>query len=266
MDIDRRRADRLKVLEEVYDRTDANDRTLVDGDAICATLGLSRDYLGNVVRYLEAKGLVGGHWVMSGHVSINITAQGIDVVETMRSEPDRETTEFASHNQTVNIYGSVSNSQIAQAGGDASQSLMITVEDRQQIQSFVDSFQAALPEIQLDTDVEAEVIAELDTVNAQLRSPRPKRQTLQTSLNFLRDVAANLTASGVASGLIAAAQSPGLLNIATDTRADKQPAPGVQSSIRSRCARNHGGNRIVTDSLKNDLVVAIVSMKMERPS
>lgn len=207
MDVARRKADRLKVLEEVYDRADASDQALVDGDVIGEALGMSADNLGNVVRYLEGRGLLRGDWVLSGHVSIQITTRGIDVVEAMRSEPDRETAELASYNQTVNIYGNVSNSQIAQAGGDVSQSLTLTAENRQQIQSFVEQFRAALPEIQLEADVEAEVIAELDTVNAQLGSPRPKRQILQTSLDFLRDVAANLTASGAAAALIAAAQA-----------------------------------------------------------
>lgn len=207
MEIERRRADRLKVLEEIYDGTDANDRTLIDGDAIGDSLGMSRQQVGNVVRYLEDKGLLSGHWTLGGHVSIQITSRGIDVVETMRSEPDRETAELASHNQTMIFYGPVSNSQVGQAGGNVAQTLTLTEDNRQQIVSFVEKFRAALPEMQLEADVEAEVVAELDTLQAQLRSPRPKRPTVQASLNYLRDVAANLAASGVAAAVVAAAQA-----------------------------------------------------------
>lgn len=205
LNIERRKADRLRVLEEVYDRTDATDRELIDGAVIADALGMSNDYIGNVVRYLEAKGHLTGHWVMSGDVAIQITPHGIDVVETMRSEPDRETAELASHRQTMIIHGNVSNSQIGQAGGDVSQTL--SADSREQVATFIKNFRAALPSLHLADDVQAEVVAELDTVEAQLRSPRPKRQILQASLNFLRDVAANLTSSGVAAGLIAAADA-----------------------------------------------------------
>ena len=114
MDVDRARADRRRVLDTTYIKARATDWHFVSGDELCDELKLTPNYLGTLVRYLEGKGLMRGTWEPDRPPDVQITVDGIDLVENDGVTPD-----VASRQQVITIYGPVTGSNIHQAGRDA---------------------------------------------------------------------------------------------------------------------------------------------------
>jgi CTP-dependent riboflavin kinase len=80
-DIQRRRANRRRFLELLYEASEAGESEYLDGYEIAAELGLSRQEAERIVRYHEDHGWVrktGAHGL-----TVRITAPGIDHIESM---------------------------------------------------------------------------------------------------------------------------------------------------------------------------------------
>jgi AbiTii len=86
----------------------------------------------------------------------------------------------------TNFFGTVNSPQIQQANETAVQ--IQTTMDVAQIKKLADRIAGALPQLQLSPDHEAEVKAELATIEAQVGSPKPKRGVITESLRSLRTV------------------------------------------------------------------------------
>lgn len=114
MDIDRVRADRRRVLETTYIKARATDWHVISGDELCDELEFTPNYLGTLVRYLEGKDLMRATWEPDIPPDVQMTVDGIELVEN-----DGATSDVASRQQVITIYGSVSGSSVHQAGRDA---------------------------------------------------------------------------------------------------------------------------------------------------
>ncbi len=99
---------------------------------------------------------------------------------------------------TTNFYGPVSSSQIQQQTSDSTQSLTIDKIDIEPILKIITEIRDKLPELELANELEDELKAEMNTVNAQAISPKPKPSILIESLSTIRRILES------ASGTIAA--------------------------------------------------------------
>lgn len=87
-----------------------------------------------------------------------------------------------------NFFGAVHNPQIQQSCQQSSQYLVNASVDADAIKPFVDMLRKQLDFLELPEDKKAEVEAEAATIEAQLKSPKPKVSILRESLDSLKRI------------------------------------------------------------------------------
>jgi len=104
----------------------------------------------------------------------------------------------------THFHGDVSGSQIQQFSSSSTQNLTTGV-DVEALALFVERVRGALPELKLEAEQRDEIEAELATLAAQAKSPKPKSAVVRESLRSLRNVLEGTTGSLIASGIVAEA-------------------------------------------------------------
>jgi hypothetical protein len=151
-DITKRRTDRDRVLHALYDATDTGGITAMMPSDIAQQTGLTGDDVDAAVRWLVDRSYA-GLGGLSGEV--HITAQGVDRAE-VTAEP------------------------VAEA-----QPLALTVAERQLLEVFVRDARMAIEASALVGDELADAEAQLATIEAQARSPRPRRDIVGAAIRAL---------------------------------------------------------------------------------
>jgi hypothetical protein len=90
-------------------------------------------------------------------------------------------------------------SQIQQNTTQSSQVLTYNNNDIEAILNFVAKLKSQLPELELNTDAQAEVESDIATIVSQSKSPRPKSTVIKECLASIRNVL-----EGIAGNVIAA--------------------------------------------------------------
>lgn len=93
----------------------------------------------------------------------------------------------ATYNIT-NFYGAVSSSQIQQQVSDSAQFIVEEKTDIEPILKFITEIRDKLSKLELTSDIEEEINAELKTLDAQTSSPKPKPAILSESLSSIRRI------------------------------------------------------------------------------
>ena len=162
-------------------------------------LGIGRNDTHVLVDYLVGETLA-EHRGIGG--IIGITHYGIVEVERALTEPEIPTKYFPPVINVLNIH-SVVGSQIQQGTHGSTQTQTVTTNDTEAIRALVSSFREKLSELPLDQADKSDAEAELQTLEAQLRSSKPKTATIRESLKALRNLL-----EGVASNALAAVLLP----------------------------------------------------------
>jgi hypothetical protein len=114
------------------------------------------------------------------------------------SKEERQKASEAVYNVT-HFHGDVSNSQIQQFSPHSSQTQSL---DLPALNRFVEEMRSALPQLGLGKESLGEASAELDTLAAQAKSPKPKPAVIRESLKTLRVVLEEAAGSLIAAGLL----------------------------------------------------------------
>ena len=85
--------------------------------------------------------------------------------------------------------------------GSGSQSVEYSVADRGELTALMAKLTESLPEISLSQDNQEEAVAEISTIQAQLKSSRPKSGIIKDSLQTLKNVVESAAGSALAMGL-----------------------------------------------------------------
>lgn len=186
---------RRRLLRELHGATGGDLNQVVRPQDIGNTLGLEDQALKHAVSYLQHDGML--KWVSMG--TIGLTHQGRRYVE----QPEEE---HAQHvRQVVNIVGDVTNSNIGQAGGDVAQtsSAGLTAD---LVEALIDWLREVrqLELDELDAEARATLIANIETMEAQLASPAPIVGVLRTSMSVVKSVLENAAGSLAAAGIVQA--------------------------------------------------------------
>jgi hypothetical protein len=118
------------------------------------------------------------------------------------SEEDRKA---ASH-VTINI-GSMTHSQIQSGTVNSQQFLSTSSIDPQVILDLVSKTRSCFSELELKGGIAEELKSELDTLEAQSNSPKPKKNIIQESLRSLRTILEGAAGRLAAEGLLRIIQS-----------------------------------------------------------
>jgi hypothetical protein len=96
-DIARRRADRLRVMNAIYEAAEGSRMSHVSGGWLLEHLELSDEELGGICRYLEGEHLITAGQEYWGHHTpfmILLTHAGIEEMKQSRQAPDQATEHF----------------------------------------------------------------------------------------------------------------------------------------------------------------------------
>jgi hypothetical protein len=204
--IEKRDADRLRVMAAIYREAGDNTETFVDMWAIREELGLTDDEAANAVIQLRDRRLITYTRTMTGQrtpMHVEITPRGVREMEASEREPQRPTANLPAQSAVVNIYGPVSNSGFQVNSAGASQHVQagtFSSDAADTVKAFLAAYAERLPELRRDlsaADAE-EIAADVDTVRAQIGSPRTKKDVVKSCLDAIGGILKS-TASSVAS-------------------------------------------------------------------
>ncbi len=188
MDIaQKRQADRLAFLKEVYDKAQGSTLTIVDfhdvakAIGIDATLGMEyMDYL-HKVGFIEIKFLGG-----KGNISVN----GIRQIEnpTIPNQGNAQTSN--SQYSTFNNFAPITGAQIQVGSHGSFQTISSQTIDqsRQDLVRFVKEVRDNLDIIGLMPDAKQTLSEDMDTIDIQLKSKNPKSLIVRESLKSARTI------------------------------------------------------------------------------
>jgi len=101
----------------------------------------------------------------------------------------------------ANFYGTVHNPQLQQGSDNAVQMQTTLTIDVVALQGFLEQLETAQEQLGLSQKVQAELAAELQTVQAQAASPKPKNSIVKESLQTIRNILES-AGGGVATHLL----------------------------------------------------------------
>jgi hypothetical protein len=194
----KKKADRFRLLNRLYERTDGRKHSSVDMFELGNELGMSHDEADGVVGYL-----VGEHLVEHRGIGreITITHYGVVEVERALSEPKEPTDYFPPVFNILNVQTMVG-SQIQQGTHGSTQTQTTTNNELEAIRTLAKAVQDSLSQLPLQGDAKSEAEAELNTLLAQLQSSKPKTSILRESLKTLRNLIEGVASNAAAAGLL----------------------------------------------------------------
>ena len=194
--LEERRRRRAAFMHALYDAVDASPLPSVLPQALAEPAGLDLEDIEAVVQFLENDGLIASQ-SLDGDVSI--THLGVKEVEQSLARPDEPTEHFppATHiHVTGNVYG------LQASTIDSTQHVTVVLQDseREAIAAFTAAFRDALGAL---PEGEREIAqADLQTLEAQLGSPRPRVLVMREALRSLRAVAEGGAGSAAFAGVL----------------------------------------------------------------
>jgi hypothetical protein len=207
--LDELRAQRFAFLKALYDATEGSTRALVAMDAIGERLGFDRQHSTKLADYLADEDLL--RFAAAGPM-LEITPWSVKEVEEALNAPEEPTEHFLPIVLAQNYLqvGTMSHSQVQQ--GTTSSTQVQRALDVDALRDLVAQLRAITPELDLEAEENDEYEADIETLAAQLRSPRPKVRILRESLSSVRTIFEGAAGAGVAAG---AAHLPHLIDEVT---------------------------------------------------
>ncbi len=181
---------RVDFLKKLYELSEGSVSNQVNGALVGWQIGLRNGdeaSLSDTVRYLESEGLTKVIvWTSEMPASVQLTHNGLKEIEDAVSSPDKATEHFPPIN-ILNVKTMIG-SNIQQGAVNSSQNLSFNNDSRGDITKFIEELKDSLVELKLDDDSLQELNADINTVDAQLTSAKPKISILKESLFSIQRV------------------------------------------------------------------------------
>lgn len=195
--IDELRKKRFQFLHRLYEKTEGNEHEMINMWDLGKELGFEKAETDRISQYLVGEYLM-EYAAMGGIIAI--THQGVIEVENAISHPEEATQYFPPVN-IINIHH-MQNSQIQQGTVESTQSQHLESETKNDISEFVELMKTKLPDLRLEADDMAEIEADINTVQSQVSSSRPKKSILKECLSSIQRVLEGAAGSVAAQQLI----------------------------------------------------------------
>jgi hypothetical protein len=181
---------RFRVLEALYDISNANVTSDVRSYVIAQELGIEETIVMSVMRYFQGKELVEIVPFRPSGVSydlIRIKTKGIDEVEIAHSGKETPIEHFGPN--IVTIVGSqVTNSPIQQASPNSTQVVAMTENRIKELRKLIEEMKELLQEPLLKHEEKNDLQAEIQTIQGQLSSSKPKIKIITESITSARTI------------------------------------------------------------------------------
>jgi hypothetical protein len=203
-DIEQRQANRLIVLNAINEASGGSENTSVSGQDLMNELGLTDQELGDACKFLEAEHLIKGTRTTWGHFTpyiVNMTHRGIKEMEQSLQSPTEPTQHFPAAVSIVHVEGNLIGSPI-QSGSPGARQEVTSEINIEGIRDFLGRLKEVTSELDLPDEKERELKAEISTLEAQVDSPKPKRQIIRESIHSIRAILEGTGGALAATGLL----------------------------------------------------------------
>ncbi len=194
--IEEKNRKRLEFLKLLYEKSQGI-RLPVHTEDLASELNFTEVETHTLAKYLHDKGLI-----KLSNLTSQITPDGVNEIEAALSKPD-ESTEYFPPVNIINNYGSMHNSQIMQGSNRSNQTFDLNEETLKNLEKFIELFEKRFSELEFKSENdEKETIAEIQTIKAQVKSPKPKEMVIKESRKTLRNILEGMTGSILATELL----------------------------------------------------------------
>jgi hypothetical protein len=203
-DIARRRADRLRVMNAIYEAAEGSRMSHVSGGWLLEHLELSDEELGGICRYLEGEHLITAgreHWGHHTPFMILLTHAGIEEMKRSREAPDQATEHFPPIS-VIHIEGDAIGSAIQVGSPRAHQAVSIGDLNLDNVREIVGEFEAQAASLPLPDGDATQLRADMAAVKAQIDLPTPDHYTIRGHLQSARAILEHATGGAAAGGLL----------------------------------------------------------------
>jgi len=188
---------RFQFLYKLYNLTGGDELNLFNMFQIGEELGFDRALTENIVQYLEGEGLIGFR-ALGG--IIGISHGGVREIEEAFSNPDIPTHHFPPIN-LISI-GQMISSQIQQASPEATQVGTINEDRYEEFKEVIQSLKESIDKLDLESQDKSDIQAEIQTIEAQMSSSKPKVTIITECLGSIRRILEGATSSMLAYSLL----------------------------------------------------------------
>ena len=193
---------RFQFLHKLYELTGGDESNWFKVFQIGEELGGDRDSTAKIAQYLEGERLIVVHATFIGYCNklIGISHEGIREVEEALSDPDTPTDHFPSGN--IIVIDKMIGSQIQQASPEATQVVAIGEDRYEELKEIIQSLKDSIDQLGLEPQQKADLQAEIQTIDAQMSSSKPKATIITECLGTIRRIIEGAASSVLASSLL----------------------------------------------------------------
>lgn len=201
IDIKQKNIDRFNFLNKIYEISNGQTAYMVDGwEQVGKPLGFDWNYSKIICHFLNDEGLTEP---MGAGIRLSLTHDGLKEIEKALNEPDKPTEHFApvnNHYNTINI-GKMEGGAIQQATNTSTINYTTSNEVLKGITELTKELKEFIAKEDLSNDEVEELETDIETIEVQSKSKKPKTEIFKTSLNSIKSIMERIIA-GVATKVI----------------------------------------------------------------
>jgi len=187
---------RFRFLCALYEESGADQYKVLPTYTIAGDRAFEHNLTDKIVRYLEQEELVE---VAGRGDRICITHKGIREVEQALSNPNAPTEHFPA--LSVVYVGQMIDSQIQQASPGATQ-ILLREDKHDELAELVESLKDSIDKLGLQHEQQIDLLAQIQTIDAQMSSSKPSRTIISESLRTTRRILEEAAGGALAVGFI----------------------------------------------------------------
>ncbi len=202
--IARRSADRLRVMNAIFEAAEGSRMSHVSGDWLLEHLGLPDEELGGICGYLEAEHLITAGREYWGHHTpfmILLTHAGIDEMKRSRQAPDQATEHFPPIS-VIHTDGDAIGSAIQAGSPRACPAVFIGDLNLDTVREIAGGLEAQAASLPLPDGGAGQLRADMAAVKVQLGLPTPDHYTIRQHLQSARAILEHATGAEAVAGLL----------------------------------------------------------------
>lgn len=188
---------RFQFIHKLYEASAGDEHYIVNEQDIGKVLNLPEKEIPKVSQYLVGEGLI-KYRALGGFIAI--THEGVIEVENALSEPDKPSHYFPPVN-IINIHH-MEGSQIQQGTIGSIQQGTFSIENEKQLSEFIKLLKTKLHELEISRVDKSEIEADVLTIEAQIKSSRPKTGIIRESLKSIKRILEGASSGVIATGLL----------------------------------------------------------------
>ena len=203
-DITRRNADRLRVMNAIFEAAEGSRMSHVSGDWLLEHLEMSDEDLGSICRYLEAEQLITAgpeYWGHHTPFMVLLTYAGIEEMKRSREVPDQATEHFPPIS-VIHIEGDAIGSAIQAGNPRARRPAPAGDLNLDTVRAIAGQFEARAASLPLADHDARQLRAHMAAVNVQIGLPTPDHYAIREHLQPARAILEHATGGEAATGLL----------------------------------------------------------------